>query len=152
MADELSVAIERLRTSTQRLNEICDSAAQTVRDTEAFLDDIHAGVGAWVEVKRIYEDDEGRRYNSIGLSYGRYKTGQFRIQVTNAPDWAESDEDVTFRPWSECSRDEKLESFEKLPALLVELAKRVDKRTANAEQTVTKVNSLLQLPKKRKGG
>ncbi|HJZ57715.1 MAG TPA: hypothetical protein VKE74_22340 [Gemmataceae bacterium] len=146
MADDLSVAIERLRTSTQRLNTICDTAAQTIRNTEAFLEHLHVGISAWVKVKAIPEDEEGREVTEVLLGYERHRSGNFRIVVTYTPSWVACRDDVTVRPWSECSRDDKLESFEKLPELLVELAKRVDERTAKAEQTVSAVNTLLQRP------
>lgn len=144
MADDLSVAIERLRTSTQRLNTACDTAAQTVRDTEAFLSELHVGVPAFVEV------EEGGF--STRLAYDRHKTGEFRILVAMFPTGMEEPEFVNVRPWAEWSRDVKLETFEKLPALLVEVARLVDESTTKAEKTVSEVSSLVQLPKKRKGG
>lgn len=150
MADDLSVAVERLRTSTQRLNAICDAAARVIRDVEEFLETMHVGVPAWVDIRREhFHDGNHQNYSDVKLSYQRHDSGKFRVVVVTCPSWADSDDDVTVRPWSECSRDQKLESLEKLPELFVELAKQVDKRTIKAEQTVTTVGSLLQLPKKK---
>lgn len=101
--------------------------------------------------ERVPEDDEGQYYTDISLNYGRHAaTGKFRILVVSCPQWVQSDNDLSIRPWSECSRDEKLASFEKLPALIEELANEVHKRASTAEQTVASVNAIL--PKKRKGG
>jgi hypothetical protein len=150
MADDLSVAFERLRTSTQQLNAICDSAAQVIRETEAFLEECHVGIPAYVEVKRDDVTGEGRYFDLVHLSYARYK-GKFRISVVNTPASASGPEDEAVRPWSESSRDEKLETLEFLPKLLIELAKSVDERKEKAKEAITTVTSLLQLPAKRKG-
>ena len=153
MADDLSVAVERLRTSTQRLNAICDAAAQVIRDVEEFLEAMHVGVPAWVDVKREhFQDGNNHDYSDVKLSYQRHESGKFRVVVVTCPSWAGDEDDLTVRPWSECSRDQKLESLEKLPELFVELANQVDKRTTKAEQTLTTVGSQLLLPKKQKGG
>jgi hypothetical protein len=151
MADDLSVAAERLRTSAQRLNAVCDVAAKTIREVEAFLEEAHVGLEASVEFRRDQEDDEGL-YCTNYLGYGRHTSGKFRVLITYHPSWAREPDDISVRPWSECSRDDKLDSFEKLPELVVELARRVDERTAKADQIVAAVNASLQLPKQRKGG
>src|SRR5262245_7208702 len=127
MPDDLSVAIETLRTSTQKLNEICDNAATVIRDVETFLDESHVGISAHVDVKKIQGED-GSTW--VTLSYDRHSTGKFRILVNTIPSWAQEQDDVKVRPWAECSRDDKLDSLEKLPALLVELAKQIEERTA----------------------
>lgn len=151
MPDNLSGAVERLRTSAQRLNTICDTAAQVIREVESFLEESHVGVSAWVELSRVDVTGEGD-HDIMGLSYRRYKANKFRIVVVKIPAGASSDADVSERPWSECTRDEKLDSLEKLSELLVTLAKNVDERTVRAEQAVTAVSSLLKLPTKKKGG
>lgn len=151
MADDLSVAIERLRTSVNRLNAISDSAAQTVRDLEQFLDEAHVGLSARVEIND--NADEPSQHRSVmSLAYSPTASGKFRIGVELAPAWIEKPGDVVFRPWSECSRVEKLLSFEKMPSLVLELANRVEVFARSAESTVTSINASLPLPKKRKGG
>lgn len=152
MPDDLSVAVERLRTSTQRLNAVSDAAAKTVRDTEAFLEQLGVGVCASVLVKYATPSGAPDEYDEVvSLAYARYKTAKFRIVLTYTPAGAQRPSDDTIRAWAECSRDDKLDSFEKLPDLLIELAKKVDERTAKAEQTIATVNSLIQLPTKPKG-
>lgn len=148
MADDLSVAVERLRTSTQRLNSICDSASQVIREAETFLEECRIGLPAWILVSSIDETGEGRYFTQTQLSYQRLG-GKFRIVVVVTPFDATGPEDVLVRPWSESTRDEKLETLEKLPELLVELAKQVEARTVKAEQAMTAVGSLLKLPAKK---
>jgi hypothetical protein len=151
MADDLSVAIERLRTSTERLNSICDTAAQTVRDVEAFLEDARVGVSARVSLGWGHDSPHTQESEwESSLEYRRIKTGKFRIACVQHYPALPPDEGMIVRPWSECTRDEKLESFEKLPELLVELSNLVNERASKAEKTVAAVSSLL--PKKKKGG
>lgn len=149
VTDDLSVAIERLRTSTQRLNTICDAAAQTIRDVEAFLEESRVGIWTSVLVRSPDpDDDDGVR---VTLEYCRHHSGKHRILLVSTSRWAQETGDVSARPWAECSRDEKIESLQVLPDLLVSLANRVEERTQKAEQAVTALSALLQLPKKRKG-
>jgi hypothetical protein len=152
MADDLSVAIERLRTSTQRLNAICDQAAQTVRDTEAYLEDLHVGVAASVPVITIWHDEDGRERTVTSLEYLRPESQKFRIAVEFASYFDGECHDREVKSWAECSRDDKLRTFEKLPDLIVEIARKVDERVLKAEQTINEVTAKLPLPKKRKGG
>jgi hypothetical protein len=152
MPDDLSVAVERLRTSTQRLNAICDTAAQVIREVESFLEESHVGVPAWVEVSREDEIGDGRHFTIVQLSYQRHKSGKFRIVVVTTPFDAQEPEDITARPWSECTRDEKIESLGKLPDLLVKLADRANEKTDQAELAIASIGALLQSVKKRKGG
>jgi hypothetical protein len=151
MSDDLSVAVERLRTSTQHLNSICDAAAKVIRDVESFLEECHVGVSAYVEMHRVDETGMGH-YSIEGLSYNRYN-GKFRICTYYVPCDASGPEDEVERPWSESSRDEKLGSLEFLPQLIVEIAKNVEERKDKAEKAINAVTAFLQLPNptKRKG-
>jgi hypothetical protein len=151
MPDDLSVAVERLRTSTQRLNTICDSAAQVIRDIEAFLQEHHVGVAASVEVSRDDVTGEGRYFDITYLAYTRCK-GTFRISVVVDPVSAQGPEDLYTTPWAECSRDTKIETLDKLPELIVELANQVDSRSARAEKALASVSGLLKTTPKKKGG
>jgi inorganic pyrophosphatase len=149
MADDLSVAVERLRTSTQQLNTLSDSAAKVIREVEQFLEECHVGVSAWVEVKRIDVADESRCFSTVLLSYQRHKSGKFRIVLVTTPFDAHGPDAVIVCPWSECSRDDKIESLGKLPDLLVELSERVNEKTQMAEQALAAVGSLLRAVTKR---
>lgn len=148
MADDLSVAVERLRTSSQRLNTASDDAARTVRDVEEFLEELKVGVSMVVDV----EPTKGQSHGATGqlkLFYHKSTNGRYRVMVGLVP---EDNGDVVLRPWAEASRDEKLRSFSKLPRLLTLLSVLVDEQAEKAEQTVRDVTARLPLPKKRKGG
>ncbi len=151
MADDLSVAFERLRTSTQRLNSVCDVAAQAVRDIEAYLEEIQLGIEAYVQLKSFRDDESGERLGHSNLAYMKYGA-KYRITITFVPEHAECPEDVSVEAWSEANRDEKIESVEKLPQLLAALAIKVDEKVARAERVVSDVTSKLPIPKKPKGG
>jgi hypothetical protein len=150
MADDLSVAFERLRTSTQRLNAISDAAAQTVRDVEAYLNGIQPGVEANVPIDDCYDDDE--RVGSLILGFRGYGQQGMRIVHIFLPKGAKSENDAEIHGWSEGSRDLKLRSFEKLPELLRQIAKGVEEQVAKAEKTVAEITACLPPSKKRKGG
>lgn len=151
MADDLSVAIDRLRTSTQRLNTITDAAAQTVRDVEGMLEEMQVGVSAWVRVVNEYDEGD-RSITEIDLSYSPDSSGKYRVRVVRTPDYAQEPEQSSATNWAECSRAIKLQTFEKLPDLLIAIAKNVDERVTKAERVVSEVTARLPLPKKRKGG
>src|SRR5438067_10713910 len=102
MTDDLSVAIERLRTSTQRLNDITDAAARVVKDVETLLEEARVGVSAHVFVKETHEPGEAIKH--LYLEYCRINNGKFRISVTTNDN--EGLEMFDCRPWAESSRDE----------------------------------------------
>jgi hypothetical protein len=76
----------------------------------------------------------------VNLEYRRL-SGKFRIAVVRMryQGGPEYDEVEDVRAWSECTREEKLESFEKLPELLVALAAEVEKKTVEAEKVLAAV-------------
>jgi hypothetical protein len=151
MADDLSVAFERLRTSTQRLNALTDTAAQLIRDVEGFLEDCHVGVSATISLGygAAGPDADAPDWEDL-LSYRRLGSGKFRLVLIRK--FCDPSEVPSVRSWSECSRDEKIESLAKLPELLVELSNRVNEKTDKAEQVLAVVAPQLPSAKKRKGG
>ncbi len=150
MPDDLSVAVESLRTATQRLNAICDSATQVVRDVEAFLEECHIGIETSVLVKSDDETGEEKYFTHTLLGYRRVN-GKFRIVVLIDPVDGHGPEDVIVRPWFEAGRDEKLETLEKLPELLVQLGKHVEVKATKAHQVLSALTFELPAPKKPKG-
>lgn len=151
MPDALSEAFEHLRSSTERLNQVTDAAALTIREVEAFLESVGVGLYAQVHIKTLSApgDDEADRVY-VTLEYRRVQGGKFRIAVAVGTDEAFTYDDEAVRPWSECSRDEKLEAFEKLPELLIALADAVKERTTKAEAVLAQV--VPHLPEKKKKG
>jgi hypothetical protein len=153
MPDDLSVAVERLRTSTQRLNTLADAAGQLIKSVEDFLEESHVGVTASVNLGYIPDPDDEETPESITrLAYRRVKSGKFRIALVEVSRYSQSDDDHVVRPWAECSRDEKIDGLRKLPELLVELANRVNEKTDQAERAMAAISSLLPAVTKRKGG
>jgi hypothetical protein len=152
MSDDLSGAVERLRSSTMRLNHLCDQAAQIVRDVEQFLEDsrvglsasVSIGYGAWSDVAD--EPDWEDRLEYRRLEGGKYRIASVRYYMTTSPPLPDE-----VRPWSECTRDEKVDSLAILPELVVELAKSAEDRASKAEKAIAAVTPLLRLPAKRKG-
>jgi hypothetical protein len=153
MSDDLSIALEKLRTSTQRLNTLTDAAAKIVQDVESFLDECNVGIGTQVLVHNVGDESTNEYRYSVYLTYQRCGD-RFRIAVAHHDDDNSYNrpQDVHVRAWSECSRVEKLDTVVKLPELLVDLATRVDERTIKAEQAVSAIGPLLRPAAKRKGG
>jgi hypothetical protein len=146
MADELSLAIERLRTSTQRLNKITDEIAKHVKQVELFLEEVGVGISARTLIKNLPDE------TPMFLEYRYLPSGKFRIAVV----WTTLTEEGEYcdhgeRAWSECSREVKLESFVKLPELLNELIKSVDQQVGEAEKAFAVVNAKLSPLQKKKG-
>src|SRR5688572_22399828 len=110
MPDELSAAFEQLRASTHRLNTITDSAAQLVKEVEAFLEESGVGIHART---RLYHTGhpEHEPEGCVNLEYRRMPTGKFRIAVVWIQFHNSGEDDELARAWVECSREEKLESF-----------------------------------------
>jgi hypothetical protein len=139
MADDLSSAAGALRRSSERLNTITDEAAETVRAVEDFLNEqCSLGVFAKVIIWHAYEPWDDNLYLAYQRSGSRY-----RIVLRWEPAQATDPEDFTTKPWSECTRDQKLETFAKLPDLLAELSKVVDRRIADARKTMKSVSQAL---------
>lgn len=137
----LREAVESLRKLTPRLNDVTNLANETVRKVEAFLNDqLSVGVEALVKVKSNPED-----YEATYLEYRRVG-GKFRIAVCNTdPDGVESG----LKPWSDCTRDVKLETFAKLPELLINVAHQVQQEISKTEAAALEVAdsiSLLRAP------
>jgi uncharacterized protein Yka (UPF0111/DUF47 family) len=146
MADPLSDAIEELRRSSARLNEITDKAAETVRRIEDFLND-ECSLGIEASVKTKEEQDDGLFYSRL-LAYRRYGA-KYRIVVeeedTSCPDpW-------TIKAWSDCTREVKLETFPWLPELIKKIAAEVDKTIKEAEQVSQTVTQMVQSLQKKGG-
>lgn len=151
MADDLSAAIERLRTSTQRLNSISDAAGRLVKEVEEFLENSHVGVSCSVKLGYIADPDDPESFEAVTrLAYGRTTAGRFRIGLLVIPREAQAG-DVDLKPWSECSRDEKIEMLGGLPELLIALADRANEKVDKAEQAMAAVSSLMKL-QTQKGG
>ena len=138
MSDALSSAVSKLRASSARLNQLTDDAAATVKEVEEFLSqECSIGIPTYLCIHQATEEYEASRH----LAYRRIGS-TFRIALAW---WRDGDpEDEFVKPWSDCSRDEKLESIKKLPDLLTEIARNVDHRIVASEKAVESVSQALQ--------
>lgn len=142
MADAIRSALERIQQSSAALNKVTDLASQTVKEVEKFLDSCSLGITASVQFRE--DDDDGTIYRLGYRKVGR----NFRIVVF----WGRCHEDEYLRAWSECSRDEKLETFEKLPELLNTIADSVDNQIALARDVVISVSAAIPVLSKKEAG
>jgi len=134
MPDGLSVSLDKLRKSAEKLNAITEVANQTVQSVEAFLAGLSIGVDGDANV---WTDDESD-YQCF-LSYRRLN-GRFRIAVVHGT----CPEDEVVRAWAECNREEKLETIVKIPELVACIANRAEDRTTEAEEAVDVVKQVLK--------
>jgi hypothetical protein len=141
MSQELRAAVETLRSSTLRLNKVTDLANETVREIEKFLnEECSVGIHTCVRLGRAGEGHAG-----TWLEYRRVGP-RFRIALVEADP---NGEDVSVKAWADSPREEKLESFEHLPALLTKIAERVEQELTRTEITAkTVVDTLAALRKK----
>ncbi len=141
MKKNISDAVTGLRIASTRLNMLTDKAAAVVKQVEKFLnDECHTGVEASVLVSEHYAEDEPGRYvETRDLVYCRI--GQrFRIAV----DWRCDGADVSSvpKPWSDCTREDKLETLEKLPDLLHAIAERLGGQIKKAEKSLATASAV----------
>ncbi|MDZ4684310.1 MAG: hypothetical protein SH850_04420 [Planctomycetaceae bacterium] len=127
MEPELAKALARLKTSADRLNTLCDQAAANVRAIEAYLSD-ECRVGITCEIVVEHSDDDDNPF-ALKLAYGRW-ADKFRVFLSwNHFRYPEADES---KPWTECSRDEKLKTIEFLPTLVQKIAEETEARISRA--------------------
>ena len=138
MTDSLVEAVDKLRRSSARLNQLTDEANRIVQEVENFLNkECSVGVFARVVVSAGEVDEQYLQYCRVG---SRYRIAVVWITESGGPD----DLDVSVRPWSECPRDEKLDTIKSLPFLIVEIAKNLDKRIIDTEKTAATVSQVLR--------
>lgn len=122
----LSSALRNLRESSKSLNSLTEDATQTVRDVEGFLRD-ECSIGIRTSIP-IGIKDNVRMF----MAYRKFNS-QWRITLQFGAD----DDDPEFRPWTDCSRDNKLWSIEHLPSLIKAIDGEVDSRIDAAEKTLS---------------
>ncbi len=152
MDDSLSKSLNKLRNSSKRLNQLTDQANQTIREVETFLEECSLGVNGSVLVSRGKEinGDNSLRY----LEYRRVGS-RYRIAIVDRvssldDDFEASEQNV--KPWSDASRDEKLESIKKLPDLLKEMGDLLEGKIESAEKGLGEVSAALhELSEKEDG-
>lgn len=140
-SEELRAAVESLRSLAPRLNQVTDDANAIVRDVEHFLnEECSLGVHACVNIKRYDADNDAGEW----LEYRRVGP-RYRIAFVVSD---EGGNDVSVKAWSDCPRQEKLQSFAVLPALLAKVAASVEAELKKAEDTAKAVSSTLAVLRK----
>lgn len=133
MSKNLPQSIEELRSSSGRLNKLTDEAAVVIKRVEDFLNkECSAGVQAYVLVSKQSDDDE-QVIESQYLAYCRIGS-RYRIAVVwevNVEPDARNE-----KPWSDCTRDDKIETLEKLPDLITEISKKLASKIKLAEKSL----------------
>ena len=138
MTDSLAEAVDKLRRSSARLNQLTDEANTIVKEVENFLNkECSVGVFASVVVSTMEVAEQSLQYSRVG---SRYRIAVVWITEGGDPD----DPDISVRPWSECPRDEKLETIKSLPSLIVEIAKNLDKKIIDTEKAASAVSQVLR--------
>lgn len=127
MSDSISSAMSTLKNSADKLNTITNKAASTVKNIEAFLSsECSIGFNERVLIKK-------NDFSSTYLEYRRVGSN-FRITVTNSSNTNTIlTKKETVKAWSDCSRDIKIESLEKLPDLIIAITKHVEKEITKAD-------------------
>lgn len=119
MTESLQKSLADIRKLTPDLNKVTDEAAQVVAMVEKVLADAGVSTSPEVDAGRVVDRD-------LKLSYQR-SNGRLRLMVAAwvgyTDDFLEDHyEQAWEKPWSECSRTEKLCSFKALPNLLQQIA------------------------------
>src|SRR5947209_7055848 len=113
MEDNLRKQISSIRKLSSQFNTLSDELNKTVVSIERFLN-VTCSVG--IPALVLVSDSPSRRKY---LEYRRVSS-KFRIaivEVETEDPWNEA-----VKPWADCTRDEKLETFKKLPELLAKIA------------------------------
>ena len=134
-SQSLPKLLEDLRASSTALNQVTDDAANLVKQVENFLNkECSVGIPAQVNVE--WDDD---REEGVWLEYRRVGAN-FRIALVSGDP---GDENPSVRPWSDCTREEKLESIGKLPELISSISENVNKKLAESKDAIAKLSDLL---------
>lgn len=148
MAEELNGRLDVLRAIAPRLNQATDEATRIVLAVEDLLvKQLGIGISAESECLNyhhvVVERDGEREIVAFQyLAFGRV-LGSYRIHVLNREQYLEDNswevrsEERT--PWGSCSREEKLDAFQKLPQLLDEIINKAERLAKAADETAVKV-------------
>ena len=153
MGQEPPENLDALRSMASLLNAATAEASALISAVEQYLGaEICIGVSGAsppFDSQRAMGDGERELLVTSHLAYGRV-SGRDRIFILKATlektEWSEHFSKVVAEdhtPWDACSREVKLQSFAMLPALLGNLAARVEEVAAQTSKTVQTVRELL---------
>lgn len=133
----MSEAYKKLQACAASLNEASDELGRAIAECDAALKRLNLGIAAWVNVfeeeDRNTGDywDRGLGYAKVGGKWGivlRSRWGNFGNDNIHNEEW----------PFNEAPRTLRAEAVEKLPELLLALAKSADDTTADIEAKTLK--------------
>lgn len=133
-------SLKSLRESAAALNKLTDEANEAVSRAEITLNEFGVGSGEYILVKDA--DSEPRKGHTQYLECRRVNN-RHRVCVV----WtkAGSLQDETLKPWSDCTRTEKLETVKKLPELLTRIIKVVRSQLTMAQEAKPAVDRVRQI-------
>ncbi len=143
MSKDITESLARIGEQTARLNQLCDEGAATIRDLEDTLEKMNVGVSASLTI-HSYEDHSGW-YEYEHFVYRRIG-GRFRIGYASGDCSPESEIE---KPWSDCSRQIKIDTLHRLPELVAKIAEEVETRAKEAEKAIASVKKLATSMKKK---
>ncbi len=145
MSDDMRVLVTKIRTLSPQLNEIADRANAAFKAVESLLHESAPGITASAFLGEASDERDGTR--TICLLYGRDPaSGTFRLGIEEGRDEDEIWKQLSFRPWDQCSRDQRVSAYTVLPALLediVDEAERTIKKVDEAESTLSEIMEAL---------
>ena len=131
-------ALKKLKQNADTLNAITDSASASVKYIEEFLSkECSIGFHSFVCVKQPDEESA----ESIFIEYRRIGT-KYRIAIVES-DALEPDEEYV-RAWSDCPRNLKIQTIEKLPELIDKITEQVESEIVSANDAMQTVNNVLK--------
>ena len=131
-------ALAKLKQSADILNAITDTASDSVKSIEEFLSkECSIGFHSYVCVRSPGEETP----ESVFLEYRRIGN-KFRIAVVEV-DALEPDREY-LRAWSDCPRNLKMETIEKLPELIDKITEQVELEIVSANDAMHTVNDVLK--------
>lgn len=145
----ITSSIQKLRELAPKLNQVADDAARVMQHVENLLANLSLGVGGEAtfferQVRRNVYEFRDLAYKRIG---GKYRLAVVDYRLTDHGDPVtgrdEVYEVVDEKPWAECPREVKIESFPSLPTLLEDLVKKALAAVSNIEKAQAAATALL---------
>jgi len=133
MVDNLRKQLETIRNLSSQFNTLSNEINKTVEAVEQFLNvTCSVGIPAFVLVE---QDDPISTY----LEYRRVGS-KFRIAVVDAGPQFPNE---SVKPWADCARDVKTETFKKLPDLLAKISEELQTRIKEAQSTILAIKPII---------
>ena len=134
--ERVSVAFEKLATSASELNAVSDELAKPIQSIDATLQKLNLGVSAWVDVAG-HADEGTLRFWDRSIGYGKV-VRTWGLAIRSRAGFFDDPDEIREEVWlfNEAPRAYRLESLEKLPALLEELAEAANKTAAELKNKI----------------